>query len=369
MAKVMSSEVGYKKVKIYLYQIRLIWIIIFVAASGLLGSCGSANANSQLSSSTSIDSQALVANYAYSTQPGSTITAVNLANGKVSKTITTASLPSAIALSTNGHRILVANKGNDTLSVLSSTSDRVLATIPVGLEPDAISIDQGTSSVNETALVANFGDNSVTPVNLDTYKVGPAIPVGSEPVAIATAMITPNKLIALVANYASNNVTPIDLSTMTAMAPIATGVGPSSIAIGSSGTSAADLAIVANFTSNSLTPINLTMLTASKSLPLAFNPTDITAIANQNTFLITGGSSLASLSVSGFTTSSPSVSGLRFGSTITLPYVAEAVATTPNAKSAWVALQDGTVVPVTLSDGTLGKPILVGGRPSAIVIH
>lgn len=344
-------------------------MIVFVVAGGLLGSCGSASANSQLSSSTSIPNQALVANYAFSTQPGSTISAINLVTGRVSRTITTASLPSAIALSTNGHRVLVANKGNDTLSVLSSTSYRVIATIPVGLEPDAISIDQGTSAINETALVANFGDNSVTPVNLDTYKAGPAIPVGSEPVAITTTLSAPNKPIALVANYASNNVTPIDLVSMTALAPIATGIGPSSIAIGSSGASAPGLALVANFTSNSLTPINVATLAAGKALPVPFNPTDIVAVADQDNFFITGGASLASLSASGFTVSNPSVSGLSLGAIIALPYVAEAVAIAPNTKMAWVALQDGTVLPVQLPEGTLGKPISIGGRPSAIIIQ
>ena len=40
----------------------------------------------------------------------------------------------------------------------------------------------------------------------------------------------------------------------------------------------------------------------------------------------------------------------------------------PYGDTAWVTQQGGTLVPVTLATGSVGKPVHLGGHPSAIVI-
>ena len=56
------------------------------------------------------------------------------------------------------------------------------------------------------------------------------------------------------------------------------------------------------------------------------------------------------------------------GTPVALPDVAQGIALGRDATTAWVTQQSGSIVPVTLTTGALGKPIRVGGHPSAIVV-
>jgi DNA-binding beta-propeller fold protein YncE len=62
------------------------------------------------------------------------------------------------------------------------------------------------------------------------------------------------------------------------------------------------------------------------------------------------------------------VFGLVVHGAIALPDVAQGIALTPDGSTAWVTQQAGTLVPVTLASTTSGRPIRMGGHPSAIVI-
>jgi hypothetical protein len=53
---------------------------------------------------------------------------------------------------------------------------------------------------------------------------------------------------------------------------------------------------------------------------------------------------------------------------VPLPDVAQGIAMEPGGATAWVALQSGSIVPVTLASGAVGNLLRVGGHPSAIVI-
>jgi hypothetical protein len=48
--------------------------------------------------------------------------------------------------------------------------------------------------------------------------------------------------------------------------------------------------------------------------------------------------------------------------------VAQALSLAPGDKEAWVALQTGSLVEVSLAAGTVGRTIHLGGHPSAVVI-
>ena len=131
--------------------------------------------------------------------------------------------------------------------------------------------------------------------------------------------------------------------------PVAVGVQQSSATPGR--------ALVANFGSNTLTPIDLGSMTAGAELSVPGNPTDVT-VATDGTAWVTAGGSLVSVAVGAVTTTSP----------IAVPGLAEAVALEPSGSEAWVALQQGYLVPVQLPGGTVGRTVRVGGRPSDVVI-
>ena len=56
------------------------------------------------------------------------------------------------------NRVYVCNQDDGTVSVLDGSTNTVLATVPVGTEPDGIAVNPTTNRV----YVANFGDDTVS---------------------------------------------------------------------------------------------------------------------------------------------------------------------------------------------------------------
>ncbi len=101
----------------------------------------------------------------------------------------------------NGQLLVTANYGNNTISVIdisqdiygndSNTFGKVLATIPVGEHPAALTIlqdgsrvyvaDQGTTSTSSSGVKTYNDDGAVTIVNLKSYTVEKTIPLHSNP--------------------------------------------------------------------------------------------------------------------------------------------------------------------------------------------
>src|SRR5256885_2255641 len=109
-------------------------------------------------------------------------------------------------------RAYVTNIISNTVSVIDTATNTVVATIPVGLAPLGVAITpDGTR-----AYVAN-GSNIVSVIDTATNTVVATIPVGVEagPVGVA---ITPDGTRAYVANILSNTVSVIDTATNTVVA-------------------------------------------------------------------------------------------------------------------------------------------------------
>ena len=64
-------------------------------------------------------------------------------------------------------RLLVLNKGDNSLMVFEAPSHRLLATVPVGREPHEVAASPG----GRKAWVSNVGDRTVSVVDLQSYKV------------------------------------------------------------------------------------------------------------------------------------------------------------------------------------------------------
>ncbi|HXH27397.1 MAG TPA: bifunctional YncE family protein/alkaline phosphatase family protein [Candidatus Polarisedimenticolia bacterium] len=99
-----------------------------------------------------------------------TVTVVDLAARAVVRTLTTGTHPSAILASPVNDEIYVANTDSDTVSVLDGASATLLRAIdlrpyagaPVGASPNALAL----SSDGKTLYVANAGDNDIAVVTL-----------------------------------------------------------------------------------------------------------------------------------------------------------------------------------------------------------
>jgi hyaluronoglucosaminidase len=297
---------------------------------------------------------AWVANRALESDPGSTLTPVDLTDRQSGSPVRTASQPAAMARWTDG-RLLVVNKGENTLSVLDTATSTVSATVKVGLQPDAVAVIHLPGKGGWLALVANFGDDTVTPVNLGSLRAGPPIPVGAQPVAVA---VTPGAsgapATALVADFAAGAVTPINLATMTPDLPIAVGTAPDAVAVGDGVTG--PVALVADFGSDQVTPVSVRSLAAMPAVSVGGNPTGIT-VAPDGTAWVVAGDTLTPLPPGSPTGGAP----------VTIPGVGEAVAL-QGGSTAWVAEQSGAIVPVRLPAGPAGRPVRVGGRPTALAV-
>jgi hyaluronoglucosaminidase len=302
--------------------------------------------------STSVRDVAWVTTGASVTLPGMDVAPVNLARRHAGTSVPVGSLPSALADAPGGAGLLVATRGDDHLHEVDAATHAVVHTAEVGLEPDAVAVAPGGTTGKGIALVANLDSDTVTPVDLGSWRAGPAVAVGSQPVAIGVFVATTGVATAFVADFASNAVTPIDVATMQAGAPIPVGAGPQAIAV------AAGEVLVGNFSNRSLTAINPLTLHASGSIALPLNPTGIAVAPSGNTAYVCGGQAVVPVTTL----------GLVVGAPLALPDVAQGIALSADGATAWVTEQAGSLVPVTLATGTVGRPVHLGGHPSAIVI-
>lgn len=114
--------------------------------------------------------------------------------------------PYGIAYNTANNNMYVANVGSSTVSVISDTSDSVIATILVGRAPISIAY----SPPNNKLYVTNLLSDDVYVINGATNKVIKNIPVGDTPFGIA---FSPSNNNVYVVNNGDDTISVINTST------------------------------------------------------------------------------------------------------------------------------------------------------------
>ncbi len=139
---------------------------------------------------------------------------------------------------TGGMPVLVANSGDDSVSVVSAATHEEVGTIPVGDNPRSIAV----SPTQTLAYVTNFGDGTVSVLDLsdlaaltDPASDLPTIDVGHAPVGVA---FRPDGQYAYVVNAGQNRVSVINTDSQTVETHIRVGSEPQEIAINAAGTRA-----------------------------------------------------------------------------------------------------------------------------------
>ena len=139
---------------------------------------------------------------------------------------------------TGGMPVLVANSGDDSVSVVSAATHEEVGTIQVGDNPRSIAV----SPTQTLAYVTNFGDGTVSVLDLtdltaltDPASDLPTIDVGHEPVGLA---FRPDGQYAYVVNAGQNRVSVINTDSQTVETHIRVGSEPQEIAINAAGTRA-----------------------------------------------------------------------------------------------------------------------------------
>jgi YVTN family beta-propeller protein len=109
-----------------------------------------------------------------------------------------------LAYDNNNEMLYVVHAGVSHVDVIDAKQDTVVGTIPVGVTPILIKIDQDTN----TGYVTNWESNDVTVIDLNSNKVSGSLKVGSIPDQMA---IDPVNKKLYVTNHASPNISVIDL--------------------------------------------------------------------------------------------------------------------------------------------------------------
>lgn len=161
----------------------------------------------------------------------------------------------------------VTNQDDNTVSVIDTASNTVVATVPVGTRPYAAV----PTPDNAFVYVANFGDNSVSVIDAHTHTVTATLAnVCTNPIYVAAM---PGGTQVWVACFNGGQLKRIDIATNTVVASVTGQSRPSSIAFNSSGTRA----YVASNTGSTVRVIDTAANTQIASMATGFNTVDVFA--------------------------------------------------------------------------------------------
>lgn len=184
--------------------------------------------------------------------------------------------PAHIALTPDGRFAWVANRGDNTVSVVDTSERRAeVAQIPAGRGP----ADVAFTPEGRLALVVLREEGAVAVIDADERKVVGRVDVGPSPIKVVTYLNS-----ALVTNHGTSDaprgrVTLIDLTTLTVSGTIDVGLGAHGIALGND----ARLAYVTNAHAGSLAVIDLAERKVIASVPTGRGPNGVAAMTATST--------------------------------------------------------------------------------------
>jgi YVTN family beta-propeller protein len=230
--------------------------------------------------------------------------------------------------------------------------------------PAAGRLAAASAPVHPTAFVVNSASNSVTPVDLVTRKAGRPISVGTDPVAVA---ISPSGAMAYVVNSGSGTVTPITTATDRAGPPIRVGTSPQAIAIAPGGRAA----YVTNLGSDSVTPIDLVTARAEAPIPAGVMPRAIAITPDGHTAFVLdwGGGAVTPIRLAASGGAGPAPASGRAGRPIPVGGYPSAISIAPDGQTAYVASYGSDrVTAITVAGLRAGPPATVGQAPDALAV-
>ena len=110
-----------------------------------------------------------------------TVSVINTVTNSVVATVPVGSGPVGIAVNPAGTHAYVTNRKDSTLSVIETATNTVIATVPVGYGPVGVALNPGGTRV----YVANRKDNTVSVINSVDHTLVNSIPVGFGPFGVA----------------------------------------------------------------------------------------------------------------------------------------------------------------------------------------
>jgi len=254
----------------------------------------------------------------------------------------------------------VANFGSGNVTVIDTSTNKVIATVMVGSQPYGIAVTPDGAF----AYVANCGGN-VFVIDTATNKVATKFPAGACPTGVA---ITPDGTRAYVTLDNANSVAVIDTSSNTVMTKIPVGNAPGGIAITPDGTRVYVTNVGAMASGSSVSVIDTSSNTVAATVALGNVGSVAVAITPDGTRAYV--TNVVSGSVSVIDTSSNTVAD-----TLTVANVdgsTVGVAITPDGTHVYVVTYAsngaGTVAVIDTSSNTIVDMVSVGIGPTGVGI-
>lgn len=112
-----------------------------------------------------------------SNEKDNTMTVVDSTTMKVVKSVPVGQRPRGITISPDGKFIYLCASDDDTIQIIDTATFQIVGTLPSGPDPELFTL----SPDGKILYVANENDNLVTVIDLETKRVMAEIPVGVEP--------------------------------------------------------------------------------------------------------------------------------------------------------------------------------------------
>src|SRR5260221_5236799 len=175
------------------------------------------------------------------------------------------SFPSGVAVSPDGTMVYVANPVDNTVSVINTTPlfQDVVATVAVGISPNGLSVSPDGSRV----YVANAG--SVSVINTTSNTVIATIPTGGGPAG--GILVTPDGSRVYVAGGQANIVSVINTATNAVVATIPVSGGPLGVSVTPDGSRV----YVTDNQANNVSVINTATNTIVATIPVGHSPSSV----------------------------------------------------------------------------------------------
>jgi YVTN family beta-propeller protein len=212
------------------------------------------------------------------------LTVIDTGSNRVLATVAVGAGPVGIAVAPDGARVYVAHRGADSLSVIDTAGAAVVATIPVGRGPNAVAVTpDGTTAYVTNSFTRDPGEVSV--VDLATNVVRATIAVQHVPNRVA---ITPDGTTAYVTNFRSWNVSAIDTASEQVRTTLRVGYKPSGIAVNPNGAYAyVTVQRLAGTLPGTLSIIDIPTQRVRESLDAGYAPSAIGILRNGGTGYVT----------------------------------------------------------------------------------
>jgi YVTN family beta-propeller protein len=282
------------------------------------------------------------ATYAYITNGGSnTVSVIDTATNTVIATVNVGDRPQGVAVSPDGTAVYVTNYGG-TVSVIDTATNKVTSTVSVGTNPNGIAV----TADGEKVYVTNYGGNTVSVIDTASNTVAATVTVGNNPFGIAVSGSE-----AYVTNDRDRTISIIDTGTDAVKATVnLVDEFPGGIAVKGSEV------YVTNGGTNNVSVIDTNTNVVTATVPVGTNPHGV-AIAGTSLYVANLGSNTVSVIDTG---SNAVTATVNVGSK---PY---GIAVTPDGESVYVTNDgSGTVSVIDTATNKVTATVPVGNLPKA----